>query len=281
MLSYRHAFHAGNFADVLKHIVLCECLQHFVKKDKAFIYIDTHAGAGLYALHTEEADKLGEYRDGIGKLQSNNWPELAAYFNALQSYNADDQLAFYPGSPALALKYLRPQDQAWLYELHPQDFSALKKFTDKYRQVFVHNRDGLEGLLAVVPPKSRRGLILIDPSYEVKTDYHQVIDSLVKAYRKFTTGTYLVWYPVVERQNIRRMENALIAAAIPDVQQFELGIQADTHGRGMTAAGLFVINPPWKLFEKMGILLPKLAKAFSKGKESVYKCEILAREKAD
>ena len=203
MLSYRHSFHAGNFADVIKHVIIVEILAYLCKKDKAFDYVETHAGAGLFSLESDHAKKLHEYTNGIGKLSAEDWPELARYFEIINSFNEESStLAFYPGSPMFARDFLRAQDKAWLYELHPEDFKLLDKNISNNRQIYVKNEDGFKGLLSLLPPLSRRALVLIDPSYEVKSDYQQVVDTVVLAHKKFPTGTYAIWYPVVDRSRI-------------------------------------------------------------------------------
>ncbi|MDO6562049.1 23S rRNA (adenine(2030)-N(6))-methyltransferase RlmJ [Amphritea sp. 1_MG-2023] len=278
MLSYRHSFHAGNFADLLKHIVLTEILEHLIKKDKPFDYIDTHAGAGLYDLQSEHAEKLGEYSNGIAKLKPQDWPSLARYFAAIDACNPNDQLRFYPGSPLIANYFMRPQDKATLYELHPTDFNLLSKNTRTNRRIKVLNQDSLTGLLSLLPPTSRRALILMDPSYEMKSDYDQVFKIIKNAHKKFATGTYALWYPVVERHRIRKLEKLFINSGIRNIQRFELGLEADSAEHGMTSSGMIVINPPWTLFQQMQTLLPKLASTLDAGKGAFSRCDLLVPE---
>lgn len=278
MLSYRHSFHAGNFADLLKHIVLTEILEHLIKKDKPFDYIDTHAGAGLYDLQSEHAEKLGEYSNGIGKLKATDWPNLASYFSAINACNPNGRLRFYPGSPLIAQHFMRPQDHATLYELHPTDFNLLSKNTRTNRRIKVLNQDSLGGLLSLLPPLSRRALILMDPSYEMKSDYDQVFKILKQAHKKFATGTYALWYPVVERHRIRKLEKLFINSGIRNIQRFELGLEADSAEHGMTASGMIVINPPWTLLSNMQTLLPALVKALDENNEAFSRCDILVPE---
>lgn len=278
MLSYRHSFHAGNFADVLKHIVLVEALEHLTKKDAPFEYIDTHSGAGLFNLKSAHAKKLEEHSNGIGKLDRGAFPEIANYFDVIDSYNKDRELLFYPGSPSFAKHYLRPQDRAWLYELHPEDFKTLSKNNERQRKIRVNNEDGLKGVLGLLPPASRRGIVLIDPSYEVKTEYVQVVECIKKAHKKFMGGTYAVWYPMINRNKINEFERLFIQSGIRNIQRFELGLSADDNDeRGMTSSGMIVINPPWTLHKKMSTLLPKLAKALA-GDAGVYQCDVLVEE---
>ncbi len=278
MLSYRHSFHAGNFADVLKHIVLIEILQHLAKKDKAFDYIDTHAGAGLYHLASAHSEKLQEYQNGIAKLTRSDWPELAAYFAVIDAVNSGKPLEYYPGSPFIAMHCMRRQDRAWLYELHPDDAGLLLQNTQKVKRVRVMREDGLKGLLSLLPPVSRRGLVLIDPSYEIKSDYDLVFQTVEKAYAKFPTGTYAIWYPVVERSRISRLEKHFIKSGIKNIQRFELAITADSAERGMTSSGMIVINPPWQLIDTMNQLMPKLVNALAVDTEAFYKSEVLVAQ---
>jgi len=277
LLSYRHSYHAGNHADVLKHIVQIEILEHMIKKDSTFDYIDTHAGAGLYNLQSEHATKLQEYTQGIAKLSPEQWPELATYFDILAKNNSSDQHRFYPGSPLIASYFLRKKDRAWLYELHPKDAELLLKNTSKSRNTRVMRDDGFKGLLSLLPPVSRRGLILIDPSYEIKTDYGKVFSVIDDAYKKFPTGTYALWYPVVDRMTIEQLERKLIRSGIKNIQRFELGIRADQFGTGMSASGMIVINPPWTLMDKMATVLPKLVTTLG-GDGAFYKCQQLVAE---
>lgn len=277
MLSYRHSYHAGNYADVLKHIVLIEILEHLIKKDNAFDYIDTHAGAGLYDLRSEHAIKLQEYTNGIGKLKRTELLELSHYFSILDKYNIDGKLDFYPGSPFIAMNYMRGRDRSWLFELHPKDAALLLNNTAKMKSVRVMHEDGLKGLLSLVPPVSRRGLVLVDPSYEIKSDYAAVVDTVIEAYKKFPTGTYALWYPVVDRKVIDILERKLIRSGIKKIQRFELGIAEDQFGTGMSANGMIVINPPWTLMKKMTVVLPKLVAQLA-GEDGFYKSEQLVGE---
>lgn len=278
MLSYRHSFHAGNFADIIKHIVLVEMLEHLTQKETPFEYIDTHSGAGVFNLTSVHAKKLEEHTNGIAKLRLEDFPELARYFAVINTYNKTGALNFYPGSPAIARYFLRPQDRAWLYELHPQDYESLCNKMRSNKNIRVSCQDGLKAMAAILPPRSRRGLVLIDPSYEIKSEYHQVFDAVEKAYRKFSTGIYAIWYPVVDRRKIDMLEKKLVVSGIKNIQRFELGLSADSNEKGMTAAGMFVINPPWTLFDKMSRLLPRLAQILGDGNEPFFKCDIISGE---
>lgn len=278
MLSYRHSFHAGNFADVLKHIVLVETFEHFIKKDAPFEYIDTHSGAGLFNLKSAHAKKLEEHSNGIDKLRREDFSEITSYFDVVDAVNPGRERLYYPGSPSVAKHYLRKQDRAWMFELHPEDFKTLNKNNERQRRIRVTKEDGLKGLLGLLPPSSRRSLVLIDPSYEVKTEYEQVVDTIKKAHKKFSSGTYIVWYPMINRNKINEFERQFVRSGIRNIQRFELGLSADDNEeRGMTSSGMIVINPPWTMYKKMSALLPKLAKALA-GDEGVYKCDVLVEE---
>lgn len=278
MLSYRHSFHAGNFADIVKHVVLVEILDYLIKKETPFEYIDTHSGAGLYDLTSSHATKLEEHTKGIGRLEPKDLPELTRYFDVINKYNESGDLKVYPGSPLIAEHFLRTQDRAWLFELHPQDYESLCDNVGGNKKIRVSCQDGLKGMLALLPPKTRRGLILIDPSYEVKSEYDHIFDAAVKAYKKFATGIFAIWYPVVDRRKIENLENKFVLSGIKNIQRFELGVSADSNERGMTSSGLFVINPPWTLFDKMSKVLPKLSQILSEGNGQFYKCDIISNE---
>ncbi|WP_044410404.1 23S rRNA (adenine(2030)-N(6))-methyltransferase RlmJ [Thiomicrospira microaerophila] len=268
MLSYRHAFHAGNFADVLKHLVLLETLQYMMQKDTPFLYLDTHAGGGGYALNSAQAQKNAEYANGIGMLWGKaDLPEaVGRYREQVALFNQQNQakgLDFYPGSPWLAQSVLREQDRLSVFELHPQENKLLDKTMSQAgrdRRVKVFNQDGFQGLIAQMPPKERRGVVLMDPSYEVKADYDRVVEVLVQAHKRFATGSYLLWYPVVERTRIQQLKKAIQASGIRHVEAYELGLSEDTSGRGMTASGMMLINPPWVLKSTMQAVLPWLVK---------------------
>jgi len=278
VLSYRHTFHAGNFADVIKHIVLIEILGHLTRKDTPFDYIDTHAGAGLYDLHSEHATKLREHRSGIGRLAPRDWPELADWFTILAGFNPEGELRYYPGSPLIARCFLRARDRAWLFELHPADFAALQEQTRTDRRIRVMQEDGFTGLMRLLPPVSRRALILIDPSYEIKADFNRVVETVTQAWKKFAGGIYAVWYPVVDRSRVDAMEQAFKASGILNIQRFELAIADDSVTRGLTGAGMFVINPPWPLMQNMAALLPKLVNTLRQDEGAFFKADVVVPE---
>ena len=279
VLSYRHSFHAGNPADVIKHLFLREVLQYLTQKDKPFDYIDTHSGAGMYTLASDESQKTQEYQTGIAKLwqyQGNN-QAIQNYVELIKNYNLDGELAFYPGSPSVACSQLRAYDKGWFFELHPQDIKHLDDNFRSHRNVKVKFEDGFKGLIGLVPPQSRRACVLIDPPYEIKSDYDLVVDTLVKAYKRFATGTYMVWYPVVNRERIDRMEQRFKDSGIKNICLYELATQADTDEFGMTASGMIVINPPWTLAKTMSEVLPELVSLLSEA-DGFYRAEQLVEE---
>ncbi|MGI0119166.1 23S rRNA (adenine(2030)-N(6))-methyltransferase RlmJ [Zooshikella sp. RANM57] len=265
MLSYRHAFHAGNFADVLKHSVLCLCLEHLIKKEKPYFYLDTHSGAGSYSLTQAKAQQNQEFLNGISQL----WPltttpsELQPYLNTIHTINPKKKLSTYPGSPLIVQHYLRDHDYMRLYELHPKDHEKLKTLFKKVQQARIEQSDGFAALKSALPPHIKRGIVLIDPSYEIKTEYQTAIKQLIEGYKRFNTGIFLLWYPVVQRSRITKMEQQLRDSKIRNILQIEHCITPDTSEHGMTGSGLFIINPPWQLHTQLTTLLPFLQEKLS------------------
>lgn len=282
MLSYRHSFHAGNPADVIKHLVLIETISYLTKKDKPLEYIDTHSGVGVYRLATAEAQKTQEYLEGIAKLwqyQGEN-DAIKRYVDKVKQFN-QGELEIYPGSPMVADSLLRENDKRWLFELHPKDSESLKhnmaELSRRRKQTFVRKENGFKGVLGLLPPQAKRGCVLIDPPYEIKSDYEQVVKTVKKAVEKFNSGTIMIWYPVVSRERIDAMETGLIASGMRNIQLFELATQADTDEHGMTASGMIVINPPWTLKKTMDECLPELVSLLS-SEGGFYRSEQLVEE---
>lgn len=263
MLSYRHAFHAGSHADVLKHLVLMLCLQHMNSKDKPYTVVDTHAGAGLYLLDTEQARRTGESINGIGKLwQRNDWPApLAGLMALIKQANQTGQLLRYPGSPWLIDHLVRPIDRLRFCELHSTDFALLRRqYKDAGRRVAVYQDDGFEVLKASLPPPSRRALVLIDPSYEIKSDYMKVVAAIKDSLKRFATGTLLVWHPLIPQLEANQLPEKLKKAGAAHWLHATLSVNApSTQGRGMHGSGMFVVNPPWTLAATLNDTLPYLA----------------------
>ncbi|MCK3654336.1 rRNA methyltransferase [Pasteurellaceae bacterium Macca] len=259
MLSYRHSFHAGNHADVLKHLVLTLILQALKQKEKGFFYLDTHSGVGRYSLMSAESEKTGEYLEGIARLwERKDLPEeVASYVAEIKRLN-QGKLRYYAGSPLLAVQQLRPQDRALLTELHPNDYPLLRQEFAKNRIVTTKRENGFQQLKSALPPKEKRGLVLIDPPYELKEDYELVVKAIIEGYKRFATGVYAIWYPVVLRQHTKRIVRGLQETGIRKILQIELAVRPDSDQRGMTASGMIVINPPWQLEAQMKRVLPYL-----------------------
>ena len=279
MLSYRHAFHAGNFADVLKHLTLIQILDYLRKKDAPFCCIDTHAGAGDYALDSDYALKNKEFMTGIGQLwQRHDLPDaVARYVELIKQANNTNKLSRYLGSPLIMQQLLRTKDRLFLYELHSSEIGLLTKAIGKDKRVKLFHADGLKNALTILPPQERRGLILIDPSYEVKSDYIEVPKALIAMHKRFATGIYALWYPVVNRHYNHTLERTLKDSGIKNIQLYELGIGADNSQHGMTASGLIVINSPWTLTDQMKELLPWLVTALGNS-TGFYRIQTLAEE---
>ncbi len=273
MLSYRHAFHAGNHADVLKHYVLGLVLAHTTQKDKPFWYIDTHAGAGMYSLNEGYATQNAEFEQGINKLiKAPNLPKsLADYVAQIQSFNTKD-LALYPGSPIIAEQYLRADDKMRLFELHPNDYKLLmENFEGQGKQVKIEMQNGFTGIKACLPPPPRRAVVLIDPPYEDKQDYQYVVDAIQECLKRFATGTYMVWYPILQRPEPAQMINSLLQLNAPDWLHVSLNIQAPSpEGFGMHGSGLFIINPPWTLPKTLEETMPVLTQLLALDNSASY-----------
>jgi 23S rRNA (adenine2030-N6)-methyltransferase len=280
MLSYRHAFHAGNFADVLKHSLLVHTLSYMTKKEKPLRIIDTHAGAGLYKFGSSQPLKNREFDGGIGKLWSKSDlpPLLADYVAAVKKINPEERLQQYPGSPLLMQASLRAEDRLFLHELHSTDWRLLTEVIGRDKRVAITDDDGFAAIQALLPPPDRRALIFIDPSYEIKSDYQDVVKQVVNAHRRFATGTFIIWYPVVLRQRIDEMERAFKKSGITNIQLFEMGIAPDNPEYGMNSSGLVVINPPWTLWAAMEQALPYLADNLSDEGTGFYRLEQLVAE---
>ncbi|OFJ23037.1 23S rRNA (adenine(2030)-N(6))-methyltransferase RlmJ [Vibrio cholerae] len=265
MLSYRHSFHAGNHADALKHIVQSLILNSLQQKEKPFVYHDTHSGVGRYDLTHEWSEKTGEYKQGIARVwQQDNIPaELDSYLDAIRQLNQGETLRYYPGSPRVARAHLREQDRMVLTELHPSDYPLLEQEFHRDRQVSIYKEDGFARLKASLPPQERRGLVLIDPPYELAKEYRDVVRAIAQSYKRWATGIYAIWYPVVNRCDIDDMLEGLQGLEIRKILQIELGVAPDTNERGMTASGMIVINPPWTLESQMQTILPFLKQAIA------------------
>lgn len=261
MLAYRHAFHAGNHADVLKHLVLVQVLRYMNGKDKPYRYVDTHAGAGGYSLEGRYAQKKGEYERGIALLwERDDLPEpLADYVSLVRQFNPQGMLEQYPGSPAIAHMLLRPTDQMRLFELHPTEHRILESYLGTQRGVEVRHADGFDGLKGTLPPTTRRGVVLMDPSYEGNGDYGKVIASLRDALQRFAEGVYVIWYPQVQKVEAAELPRRLEALAPKGWLHARLTVaKPDSLGFGLAGSGMFVINPPYTLHDTLAGVLPWL-----------------------
>jgi 23S rRNA (adenine2030-N6)-methyltransferase len=261
MLAYRHAFHAGNHADVLKHITLTLVLRYMNQKDKSYRMIDTHAGAGGYSLEGQYAQKKGEYLQGVARLwERDDLPESVADYMALvRQFNPDGMLEQYPGSPAFAQMLLRSQDQLRLFERHPTDHRILEAYLGEVRGAEVKDTDGFEGLKGQVPPSSRRAVVLMDPSYEGHGDYPKVISSLREAILRFPEGVYMVWYPQVSKLEAAQLPRRLEGLAPKGWLHARLTVQQpDSQGFGLAGSGMFILNPPYTLHAQLLEVLPWL-----------------------
>lgn len=264
MLAYRHAFHAGNHADVLKHLVLTRVLRHMNGKDKPYRFVDTHAGAGGYSLEGRYAKKKGEFEQGIGRLwdRTDLPAPVADYVQLVRQFNPDGALTQYPGSPAVARLLMRPGDQQRLFELHPTDERILASYAQGQRGIEVHHGDGFEGLKSQLPPSTRRGVVLIDPSYELNADYARVVATLRDALHRFAEGVYLVWYPQVTKVEAAQLPRRLMALAPRGWLHARLTVQrTDAQGFGLGGSGMFVFNPPYTLHDELAGVLPWLVEA--------------------
>ncbi len=276
MLAYRHAFHAGNHADVLKHIVLTKVLRYMNLKDKPYRLIDTHAGAGGYSLEGQYAQKKGEYLQGIARLwDRDDLPEAVAdYVGLVKQFNPDGQMEQYPGSPAFARMLLRPKDQLRLFELHNTDHRILKSYMDEVKGAEVYDSDGFEGLKGQVPPSSRRAAVLMDPSYEGHGDYGRVIASLRAALDRFAEGVYMVWYPQVSKLEAAQLPRRLEGLAPKGWLHVRLTVQLpDSQGFGLAGSGMFVLNPPYTLHDELLEIMPYLVEVLGQYDEANFLLE--------
>ena len=278
MFSYRHAFHAGNHADVLKHAILVHVLDYFNRKDAPYWVIDTHAGAGLYALDSDWANKNAEFADGVARLWDRNDlpPLLADYVERIRDYNPDGRLRHYPGSPWLTMDALRDRDRLRLFEMHPTESGVLARNLDQrdrliQRQTTIYGSDGFEGLKAMVPPPTRRGVVLIDPSYEDKQDYRRTLTAVKEGVKRFATGTFAVWYPLVQRREVTEMTRQLERLPIKSWLHATLSVKRPAgDGFGLHGSGMFLVNPPWTLDAALKPVMPFLARELAQDDRATF-----------
>ncbi len=277
MLSYRHAFHAGNHADVLKHYLEVQLLHYLAQKDKPFWYIDTHAGAGCYSLESGYATQNAEYASGIARLWQRDDlpPSLAEYVSLVKILNPDGALKLYPGSPWLAANLLREHDRLRLFELHPTDHEILQEnFALQGGHVLIQMADGFNALKALLPPPPRRALVLIDPPYEDKQDYQRVVTGLREGLKRFANGTYALWYPQLQRSEAQQLPEQLKQLPVKSWLHVALSVQGKSaDGFGMYGSGMFVLNPPWTLFATLQQVMPYLLQHLRQDADATYTLE--------
>lgn len=284
-MNYRHAFHAGNFADVLKHAVLALILKHLGQKPKPYRVIDTHAGLGYYRLDSEEAQRSGEWRHGIGRLIGADVaaipPDIGLlldpYLDVVRSLNPEGHLTAYPGSPALALALMRPDDRLIANELHPEDATALRRAIATDFRAKVLSIDGWQALKALLPPKERRGVVLIDPPFEVAGEFSRLSSGLSQAVARFATGTYLLWFPVKNERAVIAFRTALDELGLDKILWCELRTEAVATAEHLVGTGLIVLNPPFKLEQQLATLLPFLAAHLASGEGASWRLDRVGR----
>jgi 23S rRNA (adenine2030-N6)-methyltransferase len=284
-MNYRHAYHAGNFADVVKHATLALLIERLKAKDAPFCVIDTHAGVGRYDLSSAEAQKTGEFRDGVLRLIESDPKalpaELAPYLSVVRALNRGSTgLRWYPGSPRLALDLLRPHDRLVLLELHPEDARKLGSLFAGDARVSVHNADGYTGLKAFLPPKPRRGLVLVDPPFEHKDEFTRLARGVRHAHRRWATGQFLLWYPIKARPAVAAFHEELTASGIVRILIAELLLRPATDPERLNGCGLVLVNPPWRMDATLLALLPKLAELFGAARGAGARVEWLVPEPA-
>ncbi|MEM5473345.1 23S rRNA (adenine(2030)-N(6))-methyltransferase RlmJ [Hoeflea sp. AS60] len=269
-MNYRHSYHAGNFADVLKHAVLAQIITYLKRKNQAFRVIDTHAGIGTYNLSSVEAQKTGEWRDGIGRIMDATLSAelkafLAPWLEAVESLNPKGGVLHYPGSPKLSRLVMRKQDRLTAIELHPDDAQILKTVFEGDYQVRVIELDGWLSLGAHLPPKEKRGIVLIDPPFEEDGEYDRMIDGLARATRRFPGGTYMLWHPIKADSPLASFDKKLIALGRPRTLTVRLMIRDNKTAPGLNGSGLVIINPPFTLEAELKQILPELARLMAQG----------------
>jgi len=266
LFSYRHAFHAGNHADVLKHAILIHILDYYNRKDTPYWVIDTHAGAGIYDLRSDWALKNGEFADGLDRVLAADAPPpmIERYLKAVEHFNPDGVANFYPGSPWLSLGAMREHDRLRLFEMHPSEAEVLRHNLRSQgrvalRQTTIHEADGFAGLKSQLPPAPRRAITVIDPSYEDKHDYRKTLNAVTEGLRRFATGCFAVWYPLVQRREATEMVRALERLQVSWVDAALTVCKPAADGYGLHGSGMFVVNPPWTLHDSLQVTLPWLA----------------------
>lgn len=283
MLSYRHGFHAGNHADVLKHMVLCLILRHLKAKGKPLSYIDTHSGAGAYSLQSAWSQQTSEYKNGVEKILNNRilMDAVPEYYRIIDTINeGETSLKYYPGSPMFTAQILDESDNAHFMELHPTEYDNLKYNLHHYAYCHVHHRDAEEGLLALLPPAIRRGLIFIDPSYELENDYKNTVNMVKKAHLKFSQGIYAIWYPLLGKAGDRSYElvRNLTKLNIKRTIRAEFTVCAQDSIMGMHGSGMIICNAPYNLMDDLKKILPEITKSLALDETAKFKLEMLTAD---
>jgi 23S rRNA (adenine2030-N6)-methyltransferase len=284
-MNYRHAYHAGSFADVLKHATLALVIEHLKLKPAPFRVIDTHAGIGVYDLASEAAQKTGEWREGIGRVMQATFPHdvaevLAPYLAVVRRLNADGGLARYPGSPLLARELMREGDRLVVNELHPEDQNELKRLFAHDPQVKVMALDAWTALKALLPPPERRGVMLIDPAFEQAGELDRLVQGLQEAVRRFATGTFLLWYPIKDAKTVTVFRRKIGDLGLPKATAIELMVREPDDETRLNGAGLIAVNAPYTLAANLEVLLPGLASVLAQGKGAGFRLEELGSEPA-
>lgn len=283
-MNYRHAFHAGNFADVVKHTILTRILAYLMRKDAAFRVLDTHAGLGIYDLFGDQAERTGEWQNGIERLIHVKLPEpaaalLAPYLDAVRAQNPDGQLRYYPGSPFITRHMLRDQDRLMGFELHPIDADRLKQNFAGDVQARITQLDAWKIFGTHLPPKEKRGLVLVDPPFEEKGEFERMVKSLVQGHQRWPGGIYAYWYPIKDPAEVETYGKALKATGIAKILRLELTIRAPSTPPRLHGTGMVVVNPPFVLEEEMRLLLPILADLLSDDGRGRWQIDWIAGER--
>ena len=277
-MNYRHAFHAGNFADVTKHVILTRIIEYLKLKEKAFRVIDTHAGAGLYNLDSGEAARTGEWQDGIAKVIDAKLPEpvadlLAPWLNAVRSVNSGSSLRKYPGSPKLTRMLLRKQDRLSAIELHPEDAKLLARQFEGDYQVRVIELDGWLALGAHLPPKEKRGLVLVDPPFEESSEFERIVNGLRAAFERWPNGIYALWYPLKDRKSVQAFLKHLKETGIPKILNTELYIRGPSLEPRLDGSGMIIVNPPYTLADELKVIFPELMTLLQQDRGGFWRVE--------
>ena len=282
-MNYRHAFHAGNFADVFKHLILSRLLVYLTRKPAPLRYIDTHAGLGVYDLSGPEPQRTGEWRDGVGRLKLaeglSGFADFAGpYLSTLKRLNDGPDIRLYPGSPMVAASLLRPTDRLVLCELHPEDVGVLKRSMGRDRRIKTIEIDGYTGLNAFVPPPEKRGLVLIDPPFEDRAEFDRLTRALVSAWTKWRTGVYAVWYPIKHPSAVEDFCNALVRSGIRKVLRVEIETQGFDPDAALSGCGMAIVNPTHGLDDELRRMLPDLARLLATGPGAKWRADWLVGE---